>query len=170
VDSSQDYELLLGYENGTHTVIRFRRRYDTCDPHDHRITVRCCPVWDTSFYCWTSHFSNRTQVFCANYNLKFCFPVFPFRYGSQANLWSRVLHVKAVHFVKQFSAFCTIFIAGFTAALRSALYVQTKALNLKNGILEPCRNWDLKSDTLFSTVLLFMIRLLCAAVLINFCK
>ncbi|XP_023703480.2 MOXD1 homolog 2 [Cryptotermes secundus] len=38
VDSSQDYELLLGYENGTHTVIRFRRRYDTCDPHDFRIT------------------------------------------------------------------------------------------------------------------------------------
>jgi hypothetical protein len=39
VDSSQDYELLLGYENGTHTVIRFRRRYDTCDPQDFRITV-----------------------------------------------------------------------------------------------------------------------------------
>lgn len=38
LDSSQDYELLLGYENGTHTVIRFRRRYDTCDPHDFRIT------------------------------------------------------------------------------------------------------------------------------------
>ncbi|XP_069692739.1 MOXD1 homolog 2-like [Periplaneta americana] len=38
LDPSQDYELLLGYENGTHTVIRFRRRYDTCDPHDYRIT------------------------------------------------------------------------------------------------------------------------------------
>jgi dimethyladenosine transferase 1 len=39
VDQSQDYELLLGYENGTHTVIRFRRQYDTCDQHDYRITV-----------------------------------------------------------------------------------------------------------------------------------
>ncbi|XP_034251618.1 MOXD1 homolog 2 [Thrips palmi] len=38
VDSSQDYEQLLGYENGTHTVLRFRRKYDTCDPHDFKIT------------------------------------------------------------------------------------------------------------------------------------
>ena len=38
-DASQDYELLQGYENGTHTVLRFRRKYDTCDPHDFRITV-----------------------------------------------------------------------------------------------------------------------------------
>jgi hypothetical protein len=43
-DPSQDCELLLGYENGTHTVIRFRRRYDTCDPNDYRITVRCCVI------------------------------------------------------------------------------------------------------------------------------
>ena len=39
VDQSQDYEMLLGYENGTHTVFRFRRQYDTCDQHDYRITV-----------------------------------------------------------------------------------------------------------------------------------
>lgn len=39
VDSSQDYQLLLGYENSTHTVLRFRRRLDTCDPHDLPITV-----------------------------------------------------------------------------------------------------------------------------------
>ncbi|KAJ9581421.1 hypothetical protein L9F63_023402, partial [Diploptera punctata] len=38
VDPSQDYEMLHGYENGTHTVIRFRRRYDTCDSNDYRIT------------------------------------------------------------------------------------------------------------------------------------
>ncbi|XP_041782918.1 MOXD1 homolog 2-like [Anopheles merus] len=31
VDSSQDYVLLLGYENATHTVLRFRRKLDTCD-------------------------------------------------------------------------------------------------------------------------------------------
>lgn len=38
VDPSQDYQLLLGYENVTHTVLRFRRRLDTCDNHDIPIT------------------------------------------------------------------------------------------------------------------------------------
>ncbi|KYN03687.1 MOXD1 like protein 2, partial [Cyphomyrmex costatus] len=38
MDSSQDYRLLLGYENKTHTVLRFSRRYDTCDPRDLKIT------------------------------------------------------------------------------------------------------------------------------------
>nr|KAF7423870.1 hypothetical protein H0235_009153 [Vespula pensylvanica] len=38
VDSSQDYRLLLGYENKTHTVLRFSRRYDTCDSRDLKIT------------------------------------------------------------------------------------------------------------------------------------
>lgn len=41
VDPSQDYQLLLGYENSTHTVLRFRRRLDTCDHHDIPITVGC---------------------------------------------------------------------------------------------------------------------------------
>ncbi|KAL2713055.1 MOXD1 2 isoform X1 [Vespula squamosa] len=40
VDSSQDYRLLLGYENKTHTVLRFSRRYDTCDSRDLKITLR----------------------------------------------------------------------------------------------------------------------------------
>uniref|UniRef100_A0A034W5P7 MOXD1-like protein 2 n=1 Tax=Bactrocera dorsalis TaxID=27457 RepID=A0A034W5P7_BACDO len=31
VDASQDYVLLKGYENTTHTIIRFRRKLDTCD-------------------------------------------------------------------------------------------------------------------------------------------
>lgn len=39
VDPSQDYQLLLGYENSTHTVLRFKRRLDTCDYHDIPITV-----------------------------------------------------------------------------------------------------------------------------------
>lgn len=39
VDASQDYQLLLGYENSTHTVLRFKRRLDTCDYHDIPITV-----------------------------------------------------------------------------------------------------------------------------------
>uniref|UniRef100_A0A182PN28 DOMON domain-containing protein n=1 Tax=Anopheles epiroticus TaxID=199890 RepID=A0A182PN28_9DIPT len=33
-DASQDYTLLLGYENTTHTVIRFKRNLDTCDMKD----------------------------------------------------------------------------------------------------------------------------------------
>lgn len=40
VDPSQDYILLLGYENATHTVMRFKRKLDTCDTsHDVPITV-----------------------------------------------------------------------------------------------------------------------------------
>lgn len=31
VDPSQDYVLMLGYENATHTVMRFKRKLDTCD-------------------------------------------------------------------------------------------------------------------------------------------
>ncbi|XP_039963293.1 MOXD1 homolog 2 [Bactrocera tryoni] len=39
VDPSQDYILMLGYENATHTVLRFRRKLDTCDKlHDISIT------------------------------------------------------------------------------------------------------------------------------------
>lgn len=38
MDSSQDYNLQLGYENKTHTVLRFSRQYDTCDPRDLKIT------------------------------------------------------------------------------------------------------------------------------------
>lgn len=41
IDPSEDYTLLLGYENATHTVLRFERRLDTCDTsHDVVITVR----------------------------------------------------------------------------------------------------------------------------------
>ncbi|KAI8037808.1 hypothetical protein M5D96_009309 [Drosophila gunungcola] len=41
VDPSQDYMLMLGYENATHTVLRFRRKLDTCDPsHDIAITLQ----------------------------------------------------------------------------------------------------------------------------------
>jgi DOMON domain len=40
VDASQDWELLKGSENDTHTVLKFRRAYDTCDrDQDIRITV-----------------------------------------------------------------------------------------------------------------------------------
>ncbi|XP_025837314.1 MOXD1 homolog 2 [Agrilus planipennis] len=49
VDPSQDYQLLLGYENNTHTVLRFRRRLDTCDYHDIPITN------DTMRVIWAFH-------------------------------------------------------------------------------------------------------------------
>lgn len=49
MDSSQDYSLLLGYENKTHTVLRFSRRYDTCDPRDLKITN------DTMQVVWQYH-------------------------------------------------------------------------------------------------------------------
>ncbi|KOC64033.1 MOXD1 like protein 2 [Habropoda laboriosa] len=39
MDSSQDYCLLQGFENKTHTVLRFSRPYDTCDRRDLKITV-----------------------------------------------------------------------------------------------------------------------------------
>ena len=31
IDGVQDYEILSGYENETHTVIRFTRAWVTCD-------------------------------------------------------------------------------------------------------------------------------------------
>lgn len=31
VDPSQDYLLMSGHENATHTILRFRRKLDTCD-------------------------------------------------------------------------------------------------------------------------------------------
>uniref|UniRef100_A0A914UTA6 DOMON domain-containing protein n=1 Tax=Plectus sambesii TaxID=2011161 RepID=A0A914UTA6_9BILA len=38
VDSKQDYELVSGRKNNTHTIITFRRKQDTCDPQDWKIT------------------------------------------------------------------------------------------------------------------------------------
>jgi hypothetical protein len=31
LDPSQDYVLMSGHENATHTILRFRRKLDTCD-------------------------------------------------------------------------------------------------------------------------------------------
>lgn len=39
MDDQQDWELLNGYENGTHTIIQFSRKFDTCDHQDFPITV-----------------------------------------------------------------------------------------------------------------------------------
>ena len=50
VDPSQDYQLLLGYENSTHTVLRFRRRLDTCDNHDVPITVSYV-IYYVAWFC-----------------------------------------------------------------------------------------------------------------------
>lgn len=64
VDSSQDYVLLLGYENQTHTVLRFKRKLDTCDvAYDVPITVSVLGWgWDHVFHvcrCRRSPFAVR---------------------------------------------------------------------------------------------------------------
>jgi hypothetical protein len=42
VDTSQDYVLLSGSENATHTILRFSRKLNTCDDKsDVPITVGC---------------------------------------------------------------------------------------------------------------------------------
>eukprot|EP00058_Branchiostoma_floridae_P026475 XP_002611966.1 hypothetical protein BRAFLDRAFT_91851 [Branchiostoma floridae] len=38
-DESQDWELLSGYENDTHTVLRFKRKLQTCDVRDRVINI-----------------------------------------------------------------------------------------------------------------------------------
>lgn len=46
VDPSQDYVLMLGYENATHTVMRFKRKLETCDmSYDVPITVSLIWWW-----------------------------------------------------------------------------------------------------------------------------
>lgn len=37
-DTQENYSLLGGSENATHTILRFRRNYETCDQHDRPIT------------------------------------------------------------------------------------------------------------------------------------
>ncbi|XP_035688545.1 DBH-like monooxygenase protein 1 isoform X2 [Branchiostoma floridae] len=49
VDESQDWELVSGYENGTHTVLRFNRKLTTCDENDRVITE------DTLRVIWAWH-------------------------------------------------------------------------------------------------------------------
>lgn len=38
MDDQQDWELLNGFENNTHTVIHFSRKFDTCDQQDRPVT------------------------------------------------------------------------------------------------------------------------------------
>ncbi|XP_043249657.1 MOXD1 homolog 2 [Colletes gigas] len=56
MDSSQDYYLQLGYENKTHTVLRFSRQYDTCDLRDLKITN------DTMRVVWQYHVEEPVSV------------------------------------------------------------------------------------------------------------
>lgn len=39
-DTSQDVKVLGGSQNKTHTSVIFSRSWQTCDPQDHRLTVR----------------------------------------------------------------------------------------------------------------------------------
>lgn len=38
-DDTQNYILIEGYQNSTHTQIQFRRALETCDPHDTNLGV-----------------------------------------------------------------------------------------------------------------------------------
>lgn len=38
-DDVQNYELISGYQNDTHTTVEFRRQLDTCDKQDFAIGV-----------------------------------------------------------------------------------------------------------------------------------
>lgn len=38
-DDTQNYTVVNGYQNTTHTVIQFKRPLETCDPDDIAITV-----------------------------------------------------------------------------------------------------------------------------------
>uniref|UniRef100_T1IY35 DOMON domain-containing protein n=1 Tax=Strigamia maritima TaxID=126957 RepID=T1IY35_STRMM len=38
LDQKQDYQILFGSENETHTTLRFQRKFDTCDSKDWKIT------------------------------------------------------------------------------------------------------------------------------------
>ncbi|XP_066276602.1 DBH-like monooxygenase protein 1 homolog [Branchiostoma lanceolatum] len=49
MDESQDWELISGNENGTHTVVRFNRKLTTCDDKDRIITE------DTMRLIWAWH-------------------------------------------------------------------------------------------------------------------
>ena len=66
IDESQDYEILGGMQNATHTVIRFKRKWDTCDDNDIKLnkdTVRI--IWaindqdPSDDFNWQYHGSNR---------------------------------------------------------------------------------------------------------------
>lgn len=39
LDDQQDWKLINGYENETHTMLQFSRKFDTCDHQDFPITV-----------------------------------------------------------------------------------------------------------------------------------
>ena len=40
-DKSQDYRLIVGYQYQENTVLRFKRKINTCDGEDLAITVGC---------------------------------------------------------------------------------------------------------------------------------
>lgn len=84
VDPSQDYVLMLGYENATHTVMRFKRKLETCDTsYDMAITVssrrffqrNTCRI--SSIRCIT-HIFQSIYLFCHQQNkLLDDFHIFP---------------------------------------------------------------------------------------------
>ena len=51
-DKSQDYQLIVGYQYQDNTVLRFKRKLNTCDGEDLAITVSHCKdsVWNCISY------------------------------------------------------------------------------------------------------------------------
>lgn len=39
-DDTQNYHIIDGYQNGTHTHLEFKRLIETCDPYDLPLSVR----------------------------------------------------------------------------------------------------------------------------------
>ena len=54
IDEQQDYELTGFQENGGKTLLKFKRKFDTCDPWDRKLEVRIRThsYWDNSDYCY----------------------------------------------------------------------------------------------------------------------
>ncbi len=49
VDAQQDYELISLKEKSGKTIMKFKRKFDTCDPQDNKIEV-----------CWMGNLWTRT--------------------------------------------------------------------------------------------------------------
>ena len=45
IDSHQDYELISLVESGGKTTMKFKRRFETCDPEDNAIQVNVFPCY-----------------------------------------------------------------------------------------------------------------------------
>ena len=59
-DASQDYQLIVGYQYQDSTVIRFKRKINTCDGEDITITVRASVYF--SLICFGKQYSSQFKI------------------------------------------------------------------------------------------------------------